>query len=152
MIEFEVSRQLRRGQSDAVWVLVKDVSSMSRYWGGHREVVVLGSEGRKVTFRVRFAFPGPNNVGLAQAELDDDARRLRIEYLKGPLVGHVDVKVSEGSIVTRWRVRVPWYMRLMEPWLKKHFQDGARNALERLVEAAEASAPNGPGQAGIPSK
>ena len=152
MIEFEVSRQLRHGLSDAVWVLVKDVASMPRYWGGHREVVILSSEGGKVTFRVRFAFPGPNNVGLAQAQLDDDARQLRIDYLKGPVVGHVEVKVGEDSIVTRWRVRVPWYMRLVEPWLKRHFQDGARNALERLVEAAETSAPNGSGQAGIPSK
>mgnify|MGYP001772549501 CR=1 FL=1 len=152
MIEFEVSHQLRHGLSDAVWVLVKDVASMPRYWGGHREVVILSSEGCKVTFRVRFAFPGPNNVGLAQAQLDDYARQLRIDYLKGPVVGHVEVKVSEDSIVTRWRVRVPWYMRLVEPWLRRHFKGGARNALERLVEAAEASASNDSGQAGIPSK
>ena len=143
MIEFEVSRPLRPGLSDAAWSMVRDVASMPRFWGGHREVAVLRSEGGKVTFRVRFAFPGLNNVGLAEAELDDGIRQLRIDYLKGPVVGHVEVMVSESSIVTRWRVRAPWYMRLMEPWLRRHFQGGARKALERIVEAAEASALNG---------
>ena len=137
MIEFEIRRPLRPGLAGAAWSLARDVALMPRFWGGHREVAVVSSEGGRVLFRVRFAFPGPNNVGLAEAEVDDGSRALRINYLRGPLLGRVDVEVHDDTIVTRWRVRAPWYMAPLEPWLRRHFMDGAKKALERLAEAAE---------------
>ncbi|MGC9209899.1 MAG: SRPBCC family protein [Acidilobus sp.] len=139
MIEFEVRRPLH-GLSDAkVWSLVKDVSAMPRFWRGHREVIVLGSRGPDYELRVRFAFPGPGNRGLARAHVDEAAMSVRIEYLRGPISGVVVTEVKDGELITRWSVRGKGVLRLLEPWLRGHFMKGAREALERIVREASQS-------------
>ena len=50
-----------------------------------------------------------------------------------------------GEEVSEWDVSLAWYLRPLEAWVKRHFMKGAQHALDRIVEAARASAGAGPG-------
>lgn len=132
-VRFVVSEPLGGASPEEVWSRARDVGSMPLYWHGHREVRVVSDEGSSKIVRIRFAFPGPFNVGTARAFIDDARRELRIEHLKGPIRGPVVVRVSEREITCEYGVRLSPWLSLSAGWVRGHFEEGARHALQRLV-------------------
>jgi hypothetical protein len=139
-LRFTVRKALEGAGPEAAWAVVKDVDDIPGYWRGHREVRARRLEDGSWDLAIRFAFPGPNNRGRARATLDEASRTLTLSYVEGPVKGVVKVYVTEGEIVTEWDVSLAWYLRPLEAWVKRHFMSGAQHALDRIVEAARASA------------
>ncbi|GAB6946876.1 hypothetical protein JCM16161A_10060 [Vulcanisaeta sp. JCM 16161] len=132
-IEFTVSREVNAGQVDRIWQVLSDVSNMPRYWRGHREVEIVGRDGDAYLVKIRFAFPGPGNRGIARIVVSNDEKVVLINYLEGPIRGYVRNYVSENQLVSQWNVRITPLFLLMKPWIRRHFMNGAINALTRIV-------------------
>ncbi len=136
-IEFTVSVEINPGNADRVWQVLSNVKSMPRYWrGGHREIDILSKDGNTYTARIKFAFPGPGNKGIARIEVHDPERLVLINYLRGPIRGYVRNYINENSLISQWDVRITPLFIIMKPWIKKHFMNGTTNALMRIVSEA----------------
>lgn len=132
-INFKVSRPLCGASAEKVWKRVRDVRSMPKYWRGHREVKVERDEGESVFIRIRFAFPGPLNKGLAKVSINDKRMELIIEYLKGPIKGRALVKVSNEEASCEYDVRLSVWLSPFSLWVRGHFMKGVDHALERIL-------------------
>ena len=106
---------------------------MPKYWGGHRRVEVLGVSSGRYSLRITFAFPGPLNVGYAEAAVDEARREVLLNYVKGPFRGVVKNYVSGGVLVSDWDVAINALFIPLKPWISSHFRKGAERALERLT-------------------
>jgi hypothetical protein len=130
-IGFTISKEV--SDSACAWKAVANIGQMPRYWRGHREVNVMGYDGHRYYVSIRFAFPGPLNKGLASVLINDVERYVTVEYTEGPVRGDVTTRVQGGKVITVWEVKLAWYLRLLEPWVKGHFMKGASDALERIA-------------------
>ncbi|WP_054841844.1 polyketide cyclase [Vulcanisaeta distributa] len=133
-IEFTVSRKVNPGDLERVWQVLSDVRNMPRYWrGGHREVEILSKDGNTYMVRIRFAFPGPGNEGVARIEVHDLEKIVLINYLNGPIRGYVRNYISGNQLISQWDVRISPLFLVMKPWIRKHFMSGTINALTRIL-------------------
>ena len=115
------------------WARLSDVGAMPRYWRGHREVEVVEQSGDSALIRVVFAFPGPLNRGLARVRLDHANRCLVVEYVDGPFRGLAKTCVSDRRIVSEWSIEFRGLIKLLAPWVVRHFRKGIRSALMRIA-------------------
>lgn len=137
-IKFTVARGVRDEARDRVWGVMRKIDDMPKYWRGHREVSIVGLDGNDYLVKVKFAFPGPMNSGLARITVNDEAKRVVVNYLKGPIRGYVVNELSGGKLVSTWEVNVAPLFILMKPWIRRHLMEGASNALTRIINQAEA--------------
>ena len=133
-IKFAVSKEVDLGSADKVWRVLSDVEAMPRYWRGHREVRVLSRDGNTYMVRIKFAFPGPGNGGIARIEVHEKERTVLINYLKGPIKGYVRNYVDSNTLVSQWDIKITPLLLIMKPWIRKHFMNGAINALKRIID------------------
>lgn len=132
-IEFTVSRKVNPGDLERVWQVLSDVRNMPRYWRGHREVEVLRRDGNTYFVNIKFAFQGPNNRGVAKIEVNDDGRFVVINYVRGPIRGYVKNYIDGDTVVSQWKVKITPLFLVFKPWIRRHFMNGASNALARIV-------------------
>ncbi len=133
MIEFVVSKEIE--DPDKVWQIVKDVNSIPEFWRGisRLDVKRVGDHYEGV---VRFAFPSTSQVRIT---VDEASKTLRVEFLKGIIVGFNEVKVTEKEIISHWRVKTSPLIRFLDRRNYEHFKLGAEHALERIAERAKGS-------------
>ncbi len=136
-LKFTVSKQVSRSSLDKAWKILSDVKNMPKYWRGHREIEIVNNNDNSYLVRIRFAFNGPNNKGLARIIIDSGRRRVVINYLEGPIRGYVVNYVGDESIISQWEVKITPLFLIMKPWIKKHFIEGTSNALKRIINDAE---------------
>jgi len=130
-VKFRVERRV--GDAEAVWRRLSRLEDMPKYWGGHRRVEVLGVSSGTYSLRITFAFPGPLNVGYAEAAVDEARREVLLNYVKGPFRGVVKNYVADGVLVSDWDVAINALFIPLKPWISSHFRRGAERALERLT-------------------
>ena len=121
------------GDSSAVWGRASDFQGIPSYWHGTRELKIKET-GNKTTADVTFAFGGK---GQAEITVDGAARKLTIDYVKGPFRGRQTVTVKDGSVESEWDVTFNGIYKLAAPWNASHFRSGTRNALRRLCEGTK---------------
>ncbi|MCG2893005.1 MAG: hypothetical protein L7H00_05665 [Vulcanisaeta sp.] len=80
-LEFTVKQTFRNELGDKVWKILSKVEDMPKYWRGHREIIVVGDDGSNYIVKIRFAFPGLNNTGMARILVDDENKRVIINYI-----------------------------------------------------------------------
>ena len=132
-IEFTVSKEIDPDRVEEVWQALSDVKNMSRYWRGHREIEILSMDSNTYIVRIKFAFPGPNNRGIAKIKVHNNDKLVLINYVKGPIKGYVRNYISENSIISQWNIRISPLFLIMKPWMKRHFMNGTSNALARMM-------------------
>lgn len=130
MIEFTVSIPFDCDQ-ETVWDIVRDVSSIPKYWQGTRELHVKEVKRGIYEGIIRFAFPSTGNVRIT---INDEGRTLTFEYLSGPMKGYNIVKVDKDQIISTWKVSMSGILKLFEGWNLKHFKEGTEHALDRIVK------------------
>ncbi len=130
-VKFRVERRV--GDAEAVWRRLSRLEDMPKYWRGHRRVEVLGVNSGRYSLRITFAFPGPLNVGYAEAAVDEARREVLLNYVKGPFRGVVKNYVAGGVLVSDWDVTINALFIPLKPWISSHFRKGAERALERLA-------------------
>ena len=132
-IKFIVSKEVDPERVYEAWRALSDVEAMPRYWRGHREVRVLSRDGNTYMVRIKFAFPGPGNSGIARIEVREGERAVLINYLEGPIKGYVRNYVGENALISQWDVKITPLFLIMKPWIRRHFMNGAKNALARIT-------------------
>ncbi|GAB6944923.1 SRPBCC family protein [Vulcanisaeta sp. JCM 14467] len=135
-IEFTARREVNPGDLEKVWQVLSDISNMPRYWRGHREVEILSRDDDAYIVRIRFAFPGLNNRGVAKIEVHGKEKAVVINYVEGPIKGYVKNYISNNVLISQWNVRITPFFLIIKPWIKRHFMSGAGNALARIVGEA----------------
>ncbi|MFB6469999.1 MAG: SRPBCC family protein [Vulcanisaeta sp. AZ3] len=135
-IEFTITREVSTEAQGEVWKILSNIEGMPRYWRGHREVNIVSKDGNNYLARIRFAFPGPMNRGIAKITVDELEKQVLINYINGPIRGYVMNKLSSNALSSRWMVRITPIFIIMKPWIKKHFMEGTTNALTRIVQEA----------------
>ncbi|MGC8607892.1 MAG: SRPBCC family protein [Vulcanisaeta sp.] len=132
-IEFTVSREVDPRRLDRVWQVLSDVGAMPRYWRGHREVEIVSRDGNAYLVKIKFAFSGPNNRGIARIEIHNADRLVLINYLEGPIRGYVRNYINGNLLISQWSIRINPLFLIIKPWIRKHFMNGAGNALVRIL-------------------
>ena len=132
-IKFTVSKEVDPERVYDAWRILSDVEAIPRYWRGHREVRVLNRVGNTYMVKIRFAFPGPGNSGIARIEVREEERTVLINYLEGPIRGYVRNHVSNNALVSQWDIEVKPLFLIMKPWIRRHFINGTTNALTRII-------------------
>ncbi|BBD72865.1 hypothetical protein HS1genome_1254 [Sulfodiicoccus acidiphilus] len=126
MYRFSVSRKFNC-DSNSLWLKVKDIDSVTKYWRGLRSVKKIQGD----LFEVRFAFPAS---GIVNIKAEEEARTLTFTYIKGPFRGTNEVHVGDGEITSSWEVEFNGLYKLIARSNVQHFSTGASHALQRLVE------------------
>lgn len=121
--------------AEGVWRRLSRIEDMPKYWGGHRQVEVLGRSGGVISLRVKFAFPGPLNEGYAEASIDEVKREVLLSYVRGPFTGVVKNYVRDGLLASEWDISLNPLFIPLKPWVSSHFKKGAQHALDRLAQA-----------------
>jgi hypothetical protein len=103
-VKFRIERRV--GDAEAVWRRLSRLEDMPKYWGGHRRVEVLGVSSGTYSLKITFAFPGPLNVGYAEATVDEARREVLLNYVKGPFRGVVKNYIADGVLVSDWDITI----------------------------------------------
>lgn|GEM_PF-1599055 len=125
--------------ADNVWLRVKDLRRIPEFWHGTKSVRIEEEGAGFAKMGVVFAFGGR---GKAVVKIEDDKRRVSIEYVKGPFVGTQTISVGEGIITARWDISFKGVFRFVSAWNKGHFKSGTLHALERLAGSEPNSSVN----------
>lgn len=132
-IKFKVERRV--DDSEAAWRRLSRLEDMPKYWGGHKRVEVIGVNSGIYSLRIKFAFPGPSNEGYAEAVVDEAAREVLLNYIRGPFTGVVRNSAKNGVLASDWDILLHPLFLPLKPWIASHFRRGAEHALERLAQA-----------------
>ena len=71
-IRFKVERDITGCDPDELWRRLSDISSIPKYWQGHRSVKILEQKGSSYRVEVQYAFPSlaKGNVGESMIEVE----------------------------------------------------------------------------------
>jgi hypothetical protein len=133
VIEFVVSREI--DDPEKVWKVASDVYSIPEFWKGVSKLEVR-RVGDHYEGKVRFAFPSTSEVRIT---VNDSNKVLRIEFLRGIIVGFNEVRVTEREIISHWKVKTSSLIRFLDKRNYQHFKLGAEHALERIAKRAKES-------------
>ncbi|WP_069808028.1 hypothetical protein [Vulcanisaeta thermophila] len=138
-ITFRVSVSLDNLDPETAWGRLSDVESIPKYWHGHREVTVIERRGNSYYVRIRYAFPAPRNLNIGHAwiNVDNKTKTLTFNNVDGPVRGVIKAYVDEAgkALVCEYDVDITWWQIPMKWWVRKHFMQGVRDALDRIVRS-----------------
>jgi hypothetical protein len=116
--------------AEDVWFKVRDLRLIPEFWHGTKSVRIEEEGAGYAKMSVVFAFGGH---GKAVVKIEDDKRRVSIEYVEGPFIGTQTISVGAETITARWDIRFRGLFRLVSAWNREHFRSGTLHALQRLA-------------------
>lgn len=109
---------------------MKNVKDIPNYWKGTRELNVKEVQKGVYEGTIRFAFPSSGKVRI---EVFEEEKKIRINYLEGPVRGVHEIYVTHDKICSSWKVNLSPLLRLFERRVEEHFKSGTEHALERII-------------------
>ncbi|AAY80388.1 hypothetical protein [Sulfolobus acidocaldarius] len=133
MIRFTVCKDFPSHIKNQVWQIASDVKRMTEFWRGIKELNVV-KNGDFYEGSVHFAFPASGKIRI---EIENSL--VRLVYLSGPMKGTQEISINETKLCSNWNVKLNFPYLLFERWIRDHFEQGARNALKRIVDSVQDS-------------
>jgi len=131
---------------ERVWPLLADLDAEPRFWKGIVAARTLGRDGDIVEREVTLAFR--NSLQREKVYLHPPLRVVH-EIVGGPMRGTKVVSIQAYDdepgvrLQATWDVTLRGFLKVVSRGVSKHIEEGTRNALERIKQAAESS-PGGP--------
>jgi len=125
---------------ERVWPLLADLDAEPRFWKGIVAARTLGRDGDVVDREVTIAFR--NSLQREKVYLHPPLRVVH-EILEGPMRGTKVVAIQAHDeepgvqLQATWDVVLRGFLKLGSRSVSKHIEEGTRNALERIKQAAE---------------
>ncbi|OGS50032.1 MAG: hypothetical protein A3K65_10020 [Euryarchaeota archaeon RBG_16_68_12] len=125
---------------ERVWALLADLDNEPAFWKGTVAVRTLGRDGGAVDREVTLAF---RNARQRERVYLHPPLRVVHEILEGPMRGTkvVTIQAHDGEpgvqLQATWDVTLRGFLKLGSRMVSKHIEEGTRNALERIKQAAE---------------
>ncbi len=125
---------------DRVWPLLADLDGEPRFWKGIVSVRTLSRSGDVVDREVTLAF---RNARQREKVYLHPPLRVVYQILEGPMRGTKVVTISAHDeepgvqLQATWDVTLRGFLKLGSRGVSKHIEEGTRNALERIKQAAE---------------
>jgi len=125
---------------DRVWPLLADLEGEPRFWKGILAVRTLSQTGDVVEREVTIAF---RNARQRERVYLHPPLRVVHEILEGPMRGTKVVAISAHDeepgvhLQATWDVALRGFLKFGSRMVSKHIEEGTRNALERIKQAAE---------------
>lgn len=136
-IRFEVSRVVD-APIERVWKIVSDVDNEHKYWHGTKSINNINREGNRITREVTIAFK--NSICREEVSIEPELKKIDINILDGPMVGHKIVTLTDLNGKTRidvlWDIRLKGMLSMFSSMVKGHIEEGTRDALERVSNYA----------------
>ncbi len=127
---------------DRVWSLLADLDGEPKFWKGIVAVRTLSRSGDVVDREVTLAF---RNARQREKVYLHPPLRVVHEILEGPMRGTKVVAISAHDeeagvrLQATWDVTLRGFLKLGSRRVSKHIEEGTRNALERIKQAAESN-------------
>ena len=127
---------------DRVWPLLADLDGEPRFWKGILAVQTLSRTGDVVEREVTIAF---RNARQRERVYLHPPLRVVHEILEGPMRGTKVVAISAHDeepgvqLQATWDVTLRGLLKIGSRGVSRHIEEGTRNALERIKQAAESS-------------
>lgn len=135
MIDFTICKNI--SDREKVWEIVRNPYDIPNYWKGTRELNIKEIQKGVYEGEIRFAFPSSGKVRIV---VDDDSKKVMINYLSGPVKGYHEIIVETDKICSKWNVQLSLFLRPFEKRTEVHFKSGTVNALDRIVSRTRLSA------------
>ncbi|MEO9365127.1 MULTISPECIES: type II toxin-antitoxin system RatA family toxin [Candidatus Nitrosocaldus] len=136
-IRLEVSRVVD-APIERVWKIVSDVDNEHKYWHGTKSINNISREGNRITREVTIAFR--NSICREEVSIEPELKKIDINILDGPMVGHKIVTLTDLNGKTRidvlWDIRLKGMLSMFSSMVKGHIEEGTRDALERISNDA----------------
>ncbi|GBC72665.1 hypothetical protein HRbin04_00055 [archaeon HR04] len=136
-IRLEVSRVVD-APIERVWKIVSDVDNEHKYWHGTKSINNISREGNRITREVTIAFK--NSICREEVSIEPELKKIDINILDGPMVGHKIVTLTDLNGKTRidvlWDIRLKGMLSMFSSMVKGHIEEGTRDALERVSNDA----------------
>jgi carbon monoxide dehydrogenase subunit G len=132
---------------ERVWPLLADLDSEPKFWKGTVAVRTLNRSGDVVDREVTLAF---RNARQREKVYLHPPLRVVHEILEGPMRGTkvVAIQVHDEEpglhLQATWDVTLRGFLKLGSRMVSKHIEEGTRNALERIKQAAESHLDSAP--------
>jgi uncharacterized membrane protein len=129
---------------ERVWPLLADLDGEPRFWKGTVAVRTLARTGDVVDREVTLAF---RNARQREKVYLHPPLRVVHEILEGPMRGTKVVAIQAHDedpavrLQATWDITLRGFLKLGARMVSKHIEEGTRNALERIKEAAESGNP-----------
>jgi hypothetical protein len=128
-----------RAPRDRVWEIISDLENEPEYWYGTKEVRTISREGNVVEREITQNF---RNHRIRQRAVLRPKDSVEIHYLKGLTEGMKVVSIQATSedvqlLNAFWDVHFPGIYKLVSPLIRRHIENGTKNALARIKSAAE---------------
>ena len=119
---------------DKIWSVISDVDRDPEYWHGIKSVKIIKREGNVVE---REAFISFKNSKCIERLILDDNFKIKVEMLKGPLVGKKTISLEKiGDQKTRidviWDVHLSGFLNIFTIFIKNHIIRGTEYAISRI--------------------
>ena len=127
---------------ERVWPLLTDLEGEPRFWKGILAVRTLSQSGDIVEREVILAF---RNARQRERVYLHPPLRVVHEILEGPMRGTKVVAISAHDeepgvqLQATWDVTLRGLLKIGSRGVSRHIEEGTRNALERIKQAAESS-------------
>ena len=133
-----------RAPRERVWPLLADLEGEPRFWKGTVAVRTLSRNGDVVDREVTLAFR--NALQRERVYLHTPSRVVH-EIVGGPMRGTKVVAIQAHDeepgvqLNATWDVALRGFLKIGSRMVSKHIEEGTRNALERIKQAAESGMP-----------
>ncbi|MEM0029745.1 MAG: SRPBCC family protein [Candidatus Nitrosocaldus sp.] len=136
-IRLEVSKVID-APVERVWKIVSDVDNEPRYWHGTKSINNISREGNRITREVTIAFR--NSICREEVSIEPELKKVDINILDGPMIGHKIVTLTDINGKTRidvlWDIRLKGMLSMFSSMVKGHIEEGTMDALERISNDA----------------
>ncbi len=125
---------------ERVWPLLADLDNEPTFWKGITAVHTLRRDGDVVDREVTLAF---RNARQRETVYLHPPLRVVHEIVEGPMRGTKVVAIQAHDdepgvqVQATWDVTLRGFLKLGSRMVSKHIEEGTRNALERIKQAAE---------------
>jgi len=129
---------------ERVWPLLADLDSEPRFWKGILAVRTLERRGDVIDREVTLAF---RNARQRERVYLHPPLRVVHEILEGPMRGTKVVAIQAHDeepgvqLQATWDIVLRGFLKIGSRGVSRHIEEGTRNALQRIKQAAESDMP-----------
>ena len=129
MTYFKLEKEFK-ANPEKIWKIISDISSIPKYWHGHKEIKIIKKDEKYIEAYVNFVFPSTAKV---RYEINDKQKEVIAYYIDGPFKGISKIRIDNNKLIDEWDIKFNGLFKLISPWEIHHFKKGSEDALNRIL-------------------
>ncbi len=133
----EVSTNINANR-EKVWSIISDLDNEPIYWHGTKSVKNISIKDNEIVREVVIAFKNSKCKEIVKLE---PKSKIDVNIIEGPMKGHKIITLSSNNNTSKidiiWDIKLGGMLSIFSSIVKRHIEDGTKEALERIRVACE---------------